>query len=106
MSYDLVAHGIEVWRDFSLAERLALLLQGATLVRAKGLHEGLKRTELATRRAREAAEQANLAKDVFLATISHELRTPLNAILGWARLLNEKEFEPATLKRGLTTIET
>jgi hypothetical protein len=24
VSYDLVAHGIEVWRDFSLAERLAL----------------------------------------------------------------------------------
>jgi signal transduction histidine kinase len=91
-----------VTKEFDPAELLARV---ATLVRAKALHEGLKRTELATRRAREAAEQANLAKDVFLATISHELRTPLNAILGWARLLNEKEFDSATFKRGLTTIE-
>jgi signal transduction histidine kinase/ActR/RegA family two-component response regulator len=29
-----------------------------------------------------AAEQANAAKSVFLATMSHELRTPLNAVLG------------------------
>lgn len=91
-----------VTKEFDPAELLARV---ATLVRAKALHEGLKRTELATRRAREAAEQANIAKDVFLATVSHELRTPLNAILGWARLLNEKELEPATLKRGLATIE-
>jgi signal transduction histidine kinase len=40
-------------------------------------------------RARLArAEQANLAKDTFLATLSHELRTPLNSILGWTRLLS------------------
>jgi PAS domain S-box-containing protein len=37
--------------------------------------------------ARRRAEEANKAKDEFLATLSHELRTPLNAALGWAHML-------------------
>ncbi|MDB5804237.1 MAG: two-component system, chemotaxis family, sensor kinase CheA [Betaproteobacteria bacterium] len=36
------------------------------------------------RRARDEAEQANLAKSKFLATISHELRTPMHAILSFS----------------------
>ena len=37
--------------------------------------------------ANQALEQANLAKDRFLATMSHELRTPLNAIIGFTGTL-------------------
>ncbi len=76
-----------------------------TLARAKQLYDRVKQTELATRRAREAADEANRAKDVFLAMVSHELRTPLNSILGWARLLGEGVPDDATLARGLTTIQ-
>ena len=36
-----------------------------------------------------AAEDANRAKSVFLATMSHELRTPLNAIIGYAEMTKE-----------------
>ena len=40
--------------------------------------------------AKEAAEQANHAKDRFIANVNHELRTPLNAIIGYAKLLQRK----------------
>jgi len=53
--------------------------------------------------ALQHAEEANRAKEAFLATVSHELRTPLNAILGWADIL-EKRPEPELLKRALPVI--
>ena len=51
-----------------------------------------RRVEVRTRDlavARQAAEEANLAKSSFLARMSHELRTPLHGISGMAELLHE-----------------
>ena len=66
--------------DVSLAEELA------------------RRAGVAIENARlfSAANEANRAKDEFLATLSHELRTPMTAVLGWARML----------KMGLTPDES
>jgi signal transduction histidine kinase len=55
--------------------------------------------------ARAEAEAANRIKDEFLAVLSHELRSPLNPILGWAKLLQSREFDKVAVKKALSTIE-
>jgi signal transduction histidine kinase len=55
--------------------------------------------------ARRYAEDANRAKDDFLATVSHELRTPLTSVLGWAQMLRAREGPPERLIHGLSVIE-
>jgi signal transduction histidine kinase/CheY-like chemotaxis protein len=55
--------------------------------------------------ARRYAEDANRAKDDFLATVSHELRTPLTSVLGWAQMLRSREGPPERLSHGLSVIE-
>ncbi|SEA79455.1 hybrid sensor histidine kinase/response regulator [Paraburkholderia sartisoli] len=54
--------------------------------------------------ARQIAEEANRAKDRFLAMLSHELRTPLTPVLAGVRVLELIPDLPESAKAGLRMI--
>jgi PAS domain S-box-containing protein len=54
--------------------------------------------------ARQEAEAANRSKDEFVAIVAHELRSPLNSISGWAKLMQSRTLDEATMTKALDTI--
>ena len=85
-----------------IAARAVLQQKTLDLIEAQKQNEQLLAAEQASR---IAAEQANLAKDEFLAIVSHELRTPLNAIAGWNRILRTRGISEETKKTAVEKID-
>src|SRR4029077_19026534 len=51
------------------------------------------------------AQDANRAKDDFLATLAHELRTPMTGILGWVQMLKIDGVEQQDVDTAIEMIE-
>ena len=55
-------------------------------------------------KAKDVAENANLAKSRYMIGISHELRSPLNAVLGYGQLLSNDASIPVHRKNAINVI--
>lgn len=92
--------------DFLMINRINVYLK--LIEKERKMNVILQEQAEELKRARDVAEAANRAKDVFLANISHELRTPLNILFGATQIIkyhfdNDEILDIRELKTKLKT---
>jgi len=92
--------------DFLLINRINVYLK--LIEKERKMNIRLQEQAKELKRAKDVAEAANEAKDMFLANISHEFRTPLNILLGATQITkyyleNDKVLDREKINAKATT---
>lgn len=90
-----ISMAVESYKTYNLIHRYNEQLEADIKTRTRDLEASQKK-----------AEEANLAKNAFLANMSHTLKTPLNAIIGYSEMLIEdaQENSDSELEKDLNRI--
>ena len=102
-------YGLLNWVGHLLKLGSYVLLYGAIVVVGTQrpyalLFRDLGRRERELRDAKTQAEEANSAKDQFLAVLSHELRNPLNPVLAHVSALQTRDDLPCDVREDLRVV--